>query len=304
MPSTHDYIDDKRNNNIQVYINGKFYHRSKANISVMDSGFLLGDGVWEGIRLYNSALIHLEDHLSRLYHGAKSISMDIPLSKKGLRLAILETIKKNNMETDVHIRLIVSRGIKKTPYQNPKVTISPPTIVIIPEYKKASEDVKKNGITIGTVKTIRDDRTQDPKINSLSKHNCIAACIEANMLGVDEGLMLDPHGFVSTCNSTNFFIVKNKEVWTSTGQYCLNGVTRKSVIRLCRQYNIPVYEKNFSLKDVHSSDELFVTGTFAGVIPVVSVDKIIIGGGIRGKITKNLQDWYSLDLENVAKRNE
>ena len=230
--------------------------------------------------------------------------MDIPLSKKEVRLAILETIKKNNMETDVHIRLIVSRGIKKTPYQNPKVTISPPTIVIIPEYKKASEDVKKNGITIGTVKTIRDDRTQDPKINSLSKHNCIAACIEANMLGVDEGLMLDPHGFVSTCNSTNFFIVKNKEVWTSTGQYCLNGVTRKSVIRLCKQYNIPVYEKNFSLDDVHSSDELFVTGTFAGVIPVISVDKIIIGEGIRGRITKNLQDWYSLDLENVAKKNE
>ena len=304
MPSTHDYIDDKRNNSIQVYINGKFYHRSKANISVMDSGFLLGDGVWEGIRLYNNVLIHLEDHLSRLYHGAKSISMDIPLSKKKVRLAILETIKKNNMETDVHIRLIVSRGIKKTPYQNPKVTISPPTIVIIPEYKKASEDVKKNGITVGTVKTIRDDRTQDPKINSLSKHNCIAACIEANMLGVDEGLMLDPHGFVSTCNSTNFFIVKKNEVWTSTGQYCLNGVTRKSVIRLCRQYNIPVYEKNFSLKDVHSSDELFVTGTFAGVIPVVSVDKIIIGEGIRGKITKNLQDWYSLDLEKVAKKIE
>ena len=304
MPSTHDYIDDKRNNNVQVYINGKFYHRSKANISVMDSGFLLGDGVWEGIRLYNNALIHIEDHLSRLYHGAKSISMDIPLSKKKVRLAILETIKKNNMETDVHIRLIVSRGIKKTPYQNPKVTISPPTIVIIPEYKKASEDVKKNGITIGTVKTIRDDRTQDPKINSLSKHNCIAACIEANMLGVDEGLMLDPHGFVSTCNSTNFFIVKNKEVWTSTGQYCLNGVTRKSVIRLCKQYNIPVYEKNFSLEDVHSSEELFVTGTFSGVIPVISVDNIIIGEGIRGRITKNLQDWYSLDLKNVAKENE
>ena len=255
-------------------------------------------------RLYKNALIHLEDHLSRLYHGAKSISMDIPLSKKELRLAILETVKKNNMETDVHIRLIVSRGIKKTPYQNPKVTISPPTIVIIPEYKKASEDLKKNGITIGTVKTIRDDRTQDPKINSLSKHNCIAACIEANMLGVDEGLMLDPYGFVSTCNSTNFFIVKNKEVWTSTGQYCLNGVTRKSVIRLCKQYNITVYEKNFSLEDVHRSDELFVTGTFAGVIPVVSVDKIIIGEGVRGKITKNLQDWYSLDLENVAKQNE
>ena len=304
MPSTHDYIDDKRNKNIQVYINGKFYHRSKANISVMDSGFLLGDGVWEGIRLYKNVLIHFEDHMSRLYNGAKSISMDIPLSKKELKLAILETIEKNNMETNVHLRLIVSRGIKKTPYQNPKVTIGSATIVIIPEFKKASEDAKKNGITIGTVKIIRDDRIQDPKINSLSKHNCIAACIEANKLGVDEGLMLDPHGFVSTCNSTNFFIVKNNEVWTSTGQYCLNGVTRKSVIRLCRQYNIPVYERNFSLKDVYSSEELFVTGTFGGVIPVTSVDKIIIGEGIRGKITKNLQDWYSLDLENIAIQNE
>tara|TARA_B100000035_G_scaffold280008_1_gene259973 strand:+ start:136 stop:1050 length:915 start_codon:yes stop_codon:yes gene_type:complete len=304
MPSTHDYADDKRNKNIQVYINGKFYHRSKANISVMDSGFLLGDGVWEGIRLYKNVLIHLDDHLGRLYHGAKRISMEIPLSKKELKLAILETIGKNNMETNVHLRLIVSRGIKKTPYQNPKVTIGSPTIVIIPEFKKASEDVKKNGITIGTVKTIRDDRIQDPKINSLSKHNCIAACIEANKLGVDEGLMLDPHGFVSTCNSTNFFIVKKNEVWTSTGQYCLNGVTRKSVIRLCRQYNIPVYERNFSLKDVYSSEELFVTGTFAGVIPVISVDKIIIGGGIRGKITKRLQEWYSLDLEKIAIKNE
>tara|TARA_B100001094_G_C18164618_1_gene791310 strand:+ start:1292 stop:2206 length:915 start_codon:yes stop_codon:yes gene_type:complete len=303
MPSTHDYKDDKRNKNIQVYLNGQFHHRSKANISVMDSGFLLGDGVWEGIRLYKNVLIHLEDHLSRLYFGAKSISMEIPLSKKELKLAILETIKKNNMETNVHIRLIVSRGIKKTPYQNPKVTISPPTIVIIPEYKKASDDVKKNGITIGTVKTIRDDRVQDPKINSLSKHNCIAACIEANKLGVDEGLMLDPHGFVSTCNSTNFFIVKNNEVWTSTGQYCLNGVTRKSVIGLCKQYNISVHEKNFSLEDVHSSEELFVTGTFAGVIPVVSVDNIIIGEGARGEMTKNLQDWYRMDLENIVIQN-
>ena len=303
MPSTHDYKDDKRNKNIQVYLNGQFHHRSKANISVMDSGFLLGDGVWEGIRLYKNVLIHLEDHLSRLYFGAKSISMEIPLSKKELKLAILETIKKNNMETNVHIRLIVSRGIKKTPYQNPKVTISPPTIVIIPEYKKASDDVKKNGITVGTVKTIRDDRVQDPKINSLSKHNCIAACIEANKLGVDEGLMLDPHGFVSTCNSTNFFIVKNNEVWTSTGQYCLNGVTRKSVIGLCKQYNISVHEKNFSLEDVHSSEELFVTGTFAGVIPVVSVDNIIIGEGARGEMTKNLQDWYRMDLENIVIQN-
>ena len=303
MSSTHDYIMDKRNNNIQVYINGKFYHRSKANVSVMDSGFLLGDGVWEGIRLHKNVLVHLNDHLIRLYNGAKSIAMTIPISKEKMKSEIMKTIKINDMETDVHIRLIVSRGIKKTPYQNPNVTISPPTIVIIPEYKIASEVVKRDGITIGTVNTIRDYQVQDPRINSLSKHNCIAACIEANNLGVDEGLMLDPNGFVSTCNSTNFFIVRKGEVWTSTGQYCLNGVTRQSIIKLCKQYDIPVHEKNFLVEDVHTSDEIFVTGTFAGVIPVISVDEIIIGDGMRGKITKNLQDWYSLDLEDLVRLN-
>ena len=303
MSSTHDYIMDKRNNNIQVYINGKFYHRSKANVSVMDSGFLLGDGVWEGIRLHKNVLVHLNDHLIRLYNGAKSIAMTIPISKEKMKSEIMKTIKINDMETDVHIRLIVSRGIKKTPYQNPNVTISPPTIVIIPEYKIASEVVKRDGITIGTVNTIRDYQVQDPRINSLSKHNCIAACIEANNLGVDEGLMLDSNGFVSTCNSTNFFIVRKGEVWTSTGQYCLNGVTRQSIIKLCKQYDIPVHEKNFLVEDVHTSDEIFVTGTFAGVIPVVSVDEIIIGDGMRGKITKDLQDWYSLDLEDLVRLN-
>ena len=303
MSSTHDYIMDKRNNNIQVYINGKFYHRSKANVSVMDSGFLLGDGVWEGIRLHKNVLVHLNDHLIRLYKGAKSIAMAIPISKEKMKSEIMKTIKINDMETDVHIRLIVSRGIKKTPYQNPNVTISPPTIVIIPEHKKASEVVKRDGITIGTVNTSRDYRVQDPRINSLSKHNCIAACIEANNLGVDEGLMLDPNGFVSTCNSTNFFIVRKGEVWTSTGQYCLNGVTRQSIIKLCKQYDIPVHEKNFLVEDVYTSDEIFVTGTFAGVIPVVSVDEIIIGDGMRGKITKDLQDWYSLDLEDLVRLN-
>jgi len=300
MSSTHDYVKDKRNNDVQVFVNGKFYHRSDAKISVMDSGYLLGDGVWEGIRLHKNVLIHLHDHLDRLYSGAKSIAMEIPLSKKEMELAIIETIQINEMKSNVHIRLIVSRGIKETPYQNPKVTISPPSIVIIPEYKKAAESVKRNGITLGTVKTIRDYRVQDPRINSLSKHNCIAACIEADKLGVDEGLMLDPNGFVSTCNSTNFFIVRKGEVWTSTGEYCLHGVTRQSIIRLCKEYKIPVFEKNFLLDVVHNADEIFVTGTFAGVIPVISIDNIVIGNGVRGTITKKLQDWYSLDIERLV----
>ena len=302
MGSTHDYEIDARNENIMIYINGQFFHRSDAKVSVMDSGYLLGDGVWEGIRLYNGSLMHIDKHLDRLYNGAKAIEMDIQLSKKQMQSAIRATIEKNAMLSDVHIRLIVSRGIKKTPYQDPKVTIGDPTIVIIPEYKKASEAVKLNGITLGTVKTIRDNRIQDPRINSLSKHNCIAACIEAGNMGVDEGLMLDPNGNVSTCNSTNFFIVRNQEVWTSTGEYCLNGVTRSNVIDLCNKNNVEIFERDFLLSDVHSANEVFVTGTFAGIIPVISVDEKTIGDGTRGHLTKKLQEWYALDIERLSRQ--
>ena len=302
MASTHEYDFDKRNDDIQIYINGEYFHRSEAKVSVMDSGYLLGDGVWEGIRLHNGHLIHLDEHLTRLYSGAEAIVMDIDISRQDMKSAIMETLEKNEMQSDVHIRLIVSRGIKKTPYQHPKVTIGRPTIVIIPEYKKASETVKENGISLATVKTLRDNRTQDPRINSLSKHNCIAACIEADKLGVDEGLMLDPYGFVSTCNSTNFFIVRDGQVWTSTGEYCLNGVTRGSIIRLCKKYDVPVFEKNFILNDVHTAGEVFVTGTFAGVIPVISVDGTTIGEGTRGPLTNSLQGWYALDIESQVQK--
>ena len=302
MASTHEYDFDKRNDDIQIYINGQYFHRSKAKVSVMDSGYLLGDGVWEGLRLHKGHLIHLDGHLNRLYSGAEAIAMDIDISQQDMKSAIMETLEKNDMKTDVHIRLIVSRGIKKTPYQHPKVTIGRPTIVIIPEYKKASETVKENGLSLATVKTLRDNRTQDPRINSLSKHNCIAACIEADRLGVDEGLMLDPNGFVSTCNSTNFFIVRDGQVWTSNGEYCLNGVTRGSIIRLCKKYDVPVFEKNFILNDVHTAGEVFVTGTFAGVIPVISVDGTTIGDGTRGPLTNSLQGWYALDIESQVQK--
>jgi len=300
MASTHDYHNDPRNDNILIYINGEYFQRSEAKVSVLDSGYLLGDGVWEGIRLHKGHLVHLDEHLDRLYSGAENLAMDIGLSKVEVKQALETTILKNGMKSDVHIRLIVSRGIKKTPYQSPKVTMGNPTVVVIPEYKKASEDVKKKGITLATVTTRRDHTVQDPRVNSLSKHNCIAACIEADRLGVDEGLMLDPHGFVATCNSTNFFMVHSGEVWTSTGEYCLNGVTRGAVIRLCREYNVSVLEKNFIPEDVYSADEIFVTGTFAGVIPVILVDDNKIGGGTRGPLTKNLQNWYALDIEKQA----
>ena len=297
MASTHDFDIDKRNENIIVYINGEFHVRSEAKISVMDSGYLLGDGVWEGIRLHKNVLLHLDQHLNRLYEGAISIAMNIELTKNEMKLALERTIEKNNMSSDVHIRLIVSRGLKLTPYQHPKVTIGKPTVVIIPEYKIPSNSIKLDGITLGTVKTIRDHRVQDPKINSLSKHNCIAACIEANKLGADEGLMLDQYGYVSTCNSTNFFIVCNNEVWTSTGEYCLNGVTRGNIIKICKANDVKVFEKNFLLDDVYLAQEVFVTGTFAGVIPVKSVDGFIVGDGKIGPLTKMLQDWYANSIE-------
>ena len=300
MASTHDYDNDSRNNDIKIFINGEFYLRSEAKISVMDSGYLLGDGVWEGIRFHKGHLVHLQRHLDRLYEGAKAIEMTIGLSKDEMIVALKKTLEKNKMTSDVHIRLIVSRGIKSTPYQHPKVTIGPPTIVIIPEYKKASPKLKFEGITLGTVKTIRDNRTQDPRINSLSKHNCIAACIEAEKMGVDEGLMLDPNGNVSTCNSTNFFMVSNKEVWTSNGEYCLNGVTRSTVIDICKRNEIPIKEREFSVQDVHNADEVFVTGTFAGIIPVVSVDGVVISSGTRGALTHQLQTWYELGLEIMS----
>jgi branched-chain amino acid aminotransferase len=296
MASTHDYINDKRNENIYIYINGEFFHRSEAKISVFDSGFLLGDGVWEGIRLHNNRLIHLDNHIDRLYDGASSIAMEIHLNKKEIKAAILKTLEKNNMVSDTHIRLIVSRGLKSTPYQHPKVTVSDPTIVIIPEYKKPNEETFEKGIRLASVKTRRDFTVQDPKINSLSKMNCISACIEAEILGVDEGLMYDPNGFVSTCNSTNFFIVTNNEVWTSSGEFCLHGVTRGSVIKLCKNNNIIVHEKNFSIEEVLNADEAFVTGTFAGILPVVEIDGVTFK---KGNFTRRLSNLYRTDIDEV-----
>jgi len=296
MPTTHDYYEDPRNEDIQIYINGDFFHRSEATISVLDSGFLLGDGVWEGIRLNEGKLLHLKEHLERLYAGANLLSLSINMSSEELEEAIQQTLDINKMESDVHIRLIISRGLKKTPYQHPKATIGNPTIVIIPEYKVVDQSVSEVGIKLATVETIRDYRVQNPNINSLSKHNCIAACIEAEKKGADEGLMFDPNGYVSTCNSTNFFIVRNGEVWTSTGEYCLKGITRSVVIDLCKENSISIFEKNFSIDDVYTADEVFVTGTFAGLIPVIEIDGRQINAGQRGEYTKKLQNHYKDQL--------
>jgi len=297
---THSYQDDNRNETIQIYINGKLYPRSDACISVFDSGFLLGDGVWEGIRLLNNHLVFLKEHLDRLYSGAKQLAIEIGYTQEELIGFINKTLEANNMNTGVHIRLIVSRGLKKTPYQHPSANAEDRSIVIIPEYKEADKKVNENGIRLVEVNIRRGSQnSQDPRLNTLSKLNCIAACIEADRAGADEGIMLDENGNVSTCNSTNFFIVKKGGVWTSTGEYCLPGITRKAVIDICRENQMTIIEKDFSMNEVCTADEAFVTGTFAGIIPAVEINGQNISGGVRGEITHMLQDLYSQKLTRL-----
>tara|TARA_Y100000590_G_scaffold469117_1_gene654949 strand:- start:149 stop:1042 length:894 start_codon:yes stop_codon:yes gene_type:complete len=269
MPSSHDYLKDKRNKNLKIYINGKFFKRKDAKISVFDSSILLGDGVWDGLRYHNNKFLFLNDHIKRLYNDAKKISLKIHISKENLIKLLKKTIKINNIKTDVHIRLIISRGIKSTPYQDPTFTISPPSIIIIPEYKKPNLNLYKKGLSLTTVKIIRGPHNvQDPRINSLSKLNCILACIEAKKKNFDEALMFDINDNIATNNSTHFFFIKNKKVYTSKGKYCVNGITRNNIIKICKKNKIKIYEKNFKLKEVMKADEAFITGTFANIVPV------------------------------------
>ena len=274
MVSSHDFFKDKRNNYVKIYINGKFYKRNEAKISVFDSSVLLGDGVWDSLRYHNNKFIFLKEHLDRLYKDAKLIDLKIHLSRKKLSEALSKTIKINKMKTDVHLRIVVSRGIKSTPYQSPKVTISKPTIIIIPEYKKPDIKAYKKGLKLVTVNTIRGPiNVQNPQINSLSKLNCILACIEANKKNADEALMFDIEGNIATNNSTHFFFVKNNTVFTSTGKYCVTGITRKKIIDLCKKNKIQVREKNFKLNEVLKADEAFCSGSFAGIVPVNQINK-------------------------------
>ena len=299
--TTHDFEEDIRNSEILVYVNGKFLPRQDATISVFDSGFLLGDGVWEGIRYHKGKFLFLRRHLERLFWGAAQIDMDIGKSLGDVESILHETVKINKMETGVHVRLIVSRGIKSTPYQDPSFTISEPTVVAIPEYKHPSPVIKERGISLVSVDIIRgSSNIQDHRINSLSKFNCIQACIDAQRKGGDEGLMLDPHGYVSTCNSTHFFMVKEGAVWTSTGDYCLRGVTRQNIIEICKSKSIPVYEKNFTLSDTYDADEAFVTGTFGGITPVSEIDNHELSISSDNSLTSSLQNYYEELIEVKA----
>ncbi len=303
MPQgTHDALPDPRNEAVLIYINGDLVPRADAKISVFDSGYLVGDGVWEGIRLHHGVLVFLDEHLDRLFQGAKAIALDIGQTRAELTAALYRTVHANNMEDHVHVRLMITRGIKKTPSQDPRLTISPPTIVIIAEHKAANPQIAETGITLFT-STVRRGSPDylDPRLNCHSKLHEVIALQQALVAGADEALMLDIHGFVSTCNATNFFMVKNGAVWTSTGQYCMNGITRGKVIEVAAADNIPVYERNFSLTDVYDADEAFVTGTFAGLIPVREVDGRTIGAGQSWPLTNRLRELYAARIEAAVK---
>lgn len=288
----HDYVEDPRNANILVSVNGELKPRNEAVVSVFDSGYILGDGVWEGLRVKDGGIAFLPDHLKRLYAGAKTIDMDIGLTPDELQARIFDCLKANKMSDGVHIRLMVTRGIKKTPYQGPRFTIGKATVVIIPEYKMPVPEVVNRGQKLFTVHVRRTGPAeQDQKLNSHSKLNCILACIQADKAGADEALMLDPAGFVATCNSTHFFIVRDGEVWTSPPEYCLGGITRGNILKVCREAGIPAIEKRFSLFDVYSADEVFITGTFAGVSPVRGVDGRDIEH-LNGPVTQRVRDLY------------
>ena len=300
--SMHD-VSDPRNVKILINVNGELKARAEAVVSVFDSGFMLGDGVWEGLRVHRGKLAFLDRHLDRLFEGAKAIAMEIGLSRSELSKRLEETLEANSMSDGVHVRLLVTRGVRATPYQDPRVVVGGATIVIIPEYKEPDSAIYQSGLKLFTVHVRRGDpAVQDQKINSHSKLNCILASIQATQAGADEALMLDPHGFVATCNSTHFFIVRKGEIWTSSGKYCLGGITRGLVLEIAREAGIPAIEKDFSLTDAYAADEAFVTGTFAGIVPVNQID------GRRltcpGPMVERLRTLYSERFERDAREQQ
>jgi branched-chain amino acid aminotransferase len=301
----HDYLDDPRNATVLINLNGRLVPRAEAVVSVFDAGFVLGDGVWEGIRVSAGHPAFLEQHLDRLWEGAAAIALDIGRTRAELTAQLYRTLEANDMTGDgVHIRLMVTRGPKSTPYQDPRFSAGPATVVIIAEYKDPMPSTTERGLSLFTVHVRRaTPDTLDPKLNAHSKLTDITACIQAYTAGADEALMLDPLGFVATCNSTHFFVVRRGEVWTSTGMFCLGGITRSNVLRVCADAGIPAQQRNFSLTEVYSADEAFVTGTFAGVVPVHTVDGRTIGDGRRGPMVERLQTLYrELVRADVAAR--
>ncbi|MGR3502666.1 aminotransferase class IV [Pseudaestuariivita sp.] len=302
-PSTHDALEDPRNAGILIYVNGDIVPREEAKVSVYDSGFMLGDGMWEGMRLYDGVWTFFDEHMDRFFGACKAVSLDVGMDRDGIAAALKATQAANGMHSNVHCRLMLTRGVKVRPFQHPALSQSGPTLVIIMEHSKPVDRLHSAGIRLATVPQVRGlPMSQDAKYNSHSKLNCVIACLQAEQAGADEALMLDPHGFVNTTNACNFFVVRKGEVWTSTGDYCMNGVTRQKVIDLCRANGIPVFERNFSLVDTYDADEAFLTGTFGAQTPVASIDGKPIGDGSR-PVTARIQALYkALIAEDVAEQ--
>ena len=301
--TTHDADEDARTEDIKIYVNGELFHRDEAKVSVYDSGFMLGDGMWEGMRLYDGVWAFFDEHMDRFFGSCKAVSLDVGMDRAGILEALTKTAAANNMTTDVHCRLMLTRGTKVKPFQHPSLSRSGPTLVIIMEHSKPVDSLHSAGIRLASVPQVRGlPNSQDAKFNSHSKLNCVIACLQAEQAGADEGLMLDPHGFVNTTNACNFFIVRKGEVWTSTGDYCMNGVTRQKVIDLCRANDIPVYEKNFSLYEAYSADEGFLTGTFGAQTPVAEIDGKIIGSGERPVVARIQRLYKDLIRQTIAEQ--
>ncbi len=301
--STHQAVADDRNANIKIYINGEFFPRDEAKVSVFDSGFLVGDGIWEGIRLHHGQFAFLDRHLDRLFAGAAAIDLDIGLDRQGIIDALRSTVDRNTMDDSVHLRLMITRGDKRTPSQHPSNAVGGPNIVIIAEHKLADPVVRDKGITLFTTTVRRPPPdTLDQRLNCHSKLHEVIALIQATHAGADEALMLDPTGAVATCNATNFFIVNDGELWTSTGHYNLHGITRAVTIEVARADGIVTHEKPFTLTDVYAADEAFVTGTFGGLTPVTEVDGRPVGTGGSSSVTAHLRQLYDAAVaEDVAR---
>ncbi len=299
--TAHDAEDDPRNRAIMIWVNGALVSRVEAVVSVYDSGFMLGDGMWEGLRLYDGRWAFFEDHMDRLFDSCRAVSLDIGMTRDEIAEALRVTAEANAMTSDAHCRLMVTRGVKVRPFQHPTLSRSGPTVVIIMEHSKPVDRMAGPGIRLATVPQVRGlPHAQDAKFNSHSKLNCVIACLQAEAAGADEALMLDPHGFVNTTNSCNFFIVRQGEVWTSTGDYCMNGVTRAKVIDLCRTNAIPVFEKNYSLYEAYGAEEAFLTGTFGAQTPVASIDGKAIGDGAAGAVTRRIRELYEALVKEHA----
>ncbi|MFN3144792.1 MAG: aminotransferase class IV [Paracoccaceae bacterium] len=301
--STHDAEEDARNDDILIWVNGELVHKDEARVSVYDSGFMLGDGMWEGMRLYDGVWAFFDDHMDRLFNSLKAVSLDPGLTRAEIKALLDRTAAANGMTTDAHCRLMITRGRKAKPFQHPKLSRFGPTVVAIVEHSRPSGAVQGRGVRLASVPQVRGLPTsQDPKFNSHSKLNCVIACLQAEQAGADEALMLDPHGFVNTTNACNFFIVRKGEVWTSTGDYCMNGVTRQKVIDVCRAEGIPVFEKNFSLYEAYGADEAFLTGTFGAQTPVAEIDGKPIGDGTR-PVMMRIRDLYKALVRDHVKHN-